>query len=210
MFFLGLDLGQQQDFSALAVVEQGAMPQRFAPVDWRSVSTGEKQPLVVRHLERLRLGTPYLEVARRVAEVARSSALQGPRRLVLDATGVGTPVVEMIKAARPGCEVSPVLITGGANEHHDGRAWCVPKVELLSGLRELLEKGELRIARKLAEAGTLVRELVDVRTRVRASGRMRLGADGFGEHDDLVIAVALACWGARKVEPREQGERLFW
>ena len=28
---------------------------------------------------------------------------------------------------------------------------------------------------------------------------MRLGADGCGEHDDLVIALALACWrGKRK------------
>ena len=30
------------------------------------------------------------------------------------------------------------------------------------------------------------------------SGRRRLGADGHGQHDDLVIAVALAaCWRAR-------------
>jgi hypothetical protein len=76
----------------------------------------------------------------------------------------------------------------------------VPKVDLLAGLQELLEKGELRISKTLAEAGTLV----------RASGRLRLGADGFGEHDDLVIAVALACWGARRLEGREKGERLFW
>jgi hypothetical protein len=112
MFYLGLDLGQREDFSALAVIEQGAMLQRVNYTDWRKESSGEKPPLVVRHLERMRLGTPYLEVARRVADVARSGALQGPRRLVIDATGIGAPVVEMVKAARPGCEVSPVLIKG--------------------------------------------------------------------------------------------------
>jgi hypothetical protein len=27
---------------------------------------------------------------------------------------------------------------------------------------------------------------------------VRLGADGCGEHDDLVIALALACWRAKR------------
>jgi hypothetical protein len=29
---------------------------------------------------------------------------------------------------------------------------------------------------------------------------VRMGADGYGEHDDLVIALALACWRARRRE----------
>ena len=35
-----------------------------------------------------------------------------------------------------------------------------------------------------------------------ASGgrRVRMGADGPGEHDDLVMAVALACWRAKRKE----------
>ncbi len=28
---------------------------------------------------------------------------------------------------------------------------------------------------------------------------MRVGAEGCGQHDDLVIALALACWKAQKV-----------
>jgi hypothetical protein len=39
-----------------------------------------------------------------------------------------------------------------------------------------------------------------VRTTVRVNGRVRLGADGCGEHDDLVIALALACWRAKRKE----------
>ena len=34
----------------------------------------------------------------------------------------------------------------------------------------------------------------------RFPGRVRIGADGCGEHDDLVIAVALAAWRARRRE----------
>jgi hypothetical protein len=29
-----------------------------------------------------------------------------------------------------------------------------------------------------------------------------VGADGYGEHDDLVIALALACWRARRRQNR--------
>ena len=31
-----------------------------------------------------------------------------------------------------------------------------------------------------------------------SAGRLRIGADGSGEHDDLAIALALACWRARR------------
>jgi hypothetical protein len=48
---------------------------------------------------------------------------------------------------------------------------------------------------------------------VGASGRARLGADGHGEHDDLAIALALACWKAcgaiRRGHVGEQSQRLL-
>jgi hypothetical protein len=64
----------------------------------------------------------------------------------------------------------------------------------VTGVQVLLEKGE----RRLREAGALVRELSDIRETTKNTGRMKLGADGYGEHDDLVIAVALACWRANR------------
>ena len=196
MFFVGVDLGQRRDFTAIAVVERCEAAPGFDHVHWQ-VRDGLPR-LVVRYVERMRLGTPYTDVVRRVVEVARHGSLAAGRRLVVDATGVGMPVVDMLRAARPGCEIVPVTITGGAAEHSDGRMWHVPKLDLLAGVQGRLERGELRISRRMREAGTLVRELVDVRLRATAGGRQRLGADGPGEHDDLVIAVALACWSAGK------------
>ena len=72
------------------------------------------------------------------------------------------------------------------------------KVDLLMNLL-VLEAGELRIPRRLREAGVLIRELNHVEVRHRPGGSLGMGAEGAGEHDDLVIAVALACWrGTRK------------
>jgi len=194
MFHIGLDLGQRRDHTAIAVVERVERPRAFlAP---------EKEPLMLRHVERVPLGTPYPEVVARVREVAGSDELAGQCALVVDATGVGVPVVEMLRAGRLGCEITAVTITGGEQgsqrQGAGGFDWSVPKRDLIAGVQMLLEHDGLRFARGLREAAALVQELVDVRSTMRENGRVRLGADGCGEHDDLVIALALACWGAQR------------
>ena len=60
---------------------------------------------LVRHLERLPLGTPYPDVASRVSGVVakldeRAAARVHPT-IYLEATGVGQPVVDLLRAAGP-------------------------------------------------------------------------------------------------------------
>jgi hypothetical protein len=107
-------------------------------------------------------------------------------------------VVDMLRAARPGCDLTAVVITGG--ERGAGRS-SVPKQELMAELQVLLDQGQLKIGRR-KETGQLMRELMDVRKSRRTNGNVRFGADGYGEHDDLVIALSLACWRAK----RRQGD----
>jgi len=76
----------------------------------------------------------------------------------------------------------------------------------MAGVQVLLEQRELKIARRLTEAGPLMRELTNVRMTAGAGGRLRMGADGPGEHDDLVMALALACWRAKR-QQNEFGTR---
>jgi hypothetical protein len=188
MFYIGVDLGQRVDFTAIAVVERGERVRA-----WREpLYLG----LAVRWLERMPLGTPYTAVARRVVEVA--AQLGWNCAVAVDATGLGAPVVDLLREAPMHCEVAPVVITGGEKANEEGRLWHVPKRDLVSGLQLLIERGTLRIARKLNEAGRLVKELVDMRTMRTRTGRERFGAEGAGEHDDLVMATALACWMAER------------
>ncbi len=184
MFFVGLDLGQKRDFSAVAVVE-------------RDAAAG---CLRVRHLERMALGTPYTAVVARVGEILRHPALARQSRLVVDATGVGLPVVELLRGARLPCAVTAVTITSGEQAHGRGDEWHVPKRDLLTGLQVLLEERRLKVNRELKGSEALVKELADVRLHPRAGGRAKMGAEGQGEHDDLVLAVALACWRAQRRE----------
>ena len=190
MFYIGLDLGQRQDHSAVAIVEKP---------DARLVWMAGQKTLMVRRVERMALGTPYPRVVARVREIVQGvTQIAGECTLVVDGTGVGAPVVELLRSAGLGCGVTAVTITGGEKESGSGAAWNVPKRDLIAGVQLALEKGDLRIARHMKDAGALVRELINVRvTAGLGTGKVRIGANGSGQHDDLVIALALACWRAR-------------
>ena len=131
--------------------------------------------------------------------------------MIVDATGVGTPVVDMLKRAGLGCLIAPVLITGGELQRREQGCFMVPKRDLMAGLVVRLERGQLKIAEGLKGGEQLMREMAGMRVRVTASGREQYGAWRAGEHDDLVLAVALACWGARKLYPNgPDGEECYW
>ena len=144
----------------------------------------------VRRLERLRLGTPYPDVVRRVKEIAGLPLIAMGRSVVVDGTGVGAPVVDLLRRAGMGCSVLPVLITGGGEGRTSlaGGYESVPRSVLLTGLQVLIQQGRVRVASDCREAETLWRELL---------GLKLVGPGSREEHDDLAVAVALAVWKAR-------------
>ncbi len=61
-----------------------------------------------------------------------------------------------------------------------------------------MQQGRLQIAEGMKEGATLVTEMAEMRVRVSASAHELFGTRQSGEHDDLVLAVSLACWGVKK------------
>lgn len=202
-FYVGVDLGQAQDFTAICVLEK--------------TEDKDVAPLHVRHLERPPLGTYYPEIVERVKELVRDPALRETSynwhsghnetslpELVVDATGVGRPVVDMMR--REGLSFAPVLITGGDIEHHDNGFYKVPKRNLVSAVQIALQSGRLKIAEELSLAETLRKELLNFRIKVNIStAHDSYEAWREGDHDDLVLAAALACWKAA----RRQAARVY-
>lgn len=175
-------MGRQRDHSAIGVVEK--------------LRGG--QVCVVRALKRIPLGTPYAEVLEQLRRVTQMPQLLGNCRAAVDATGLGAPVVEMLKSNGLGCETYAVTITAGDKARSLGWQggvlwWNVPKQDLVGRIQVMLEREQLRIPRKLAEAGSFVRELRAMRLDTTERGRKRMSAHG-SDHDDLVMAIALACW----------------
>ncbi len=72
-------------------------------------------------------------------------------RLVVDASGCGNPVLEMIRDSMSVCpmvETWGIVITGGLKWSPAGnKTLHVPKIELVGAVRETLESGRLKISR---------------------------------------------------------------
>jgi hypothetical protein len=199
-FFVGLDLGQARDFTALAVLERMEVQGTWDAVNWvhRKVILQR-----VRHLERMPLGTSYPGVVERVAAVMESLGQSRPCCLMVDATGVGRPVVDMLRLEGMDCMLRPVMVTGGGAESEKDGYYRVPKRDLITGLQVLLQTGALKIVKGLEWGPALLKELAEMRVKVTVEGHETFGSWRDGTHDDLVFAVALAGWGAEKWQPRD-------
>jgi hypothetical protein len=151
-------------------------------------------PLSLRHLERFELGTPYPEIVERVGAMLRTEPLRGRRcALVVDSTGVGAGVVDMFVHA--GLYPIPVTIHGGDTVHYQRPGYRVPKRDLVGAVQILLQSERLKIVRSLPEAAILRSELQNFRVKIDP----RTAHDSYShwreaEHDDLVLATALAAW----------------
>ena len=204
-FYVGLDLGQSNDYTALAVVEKVR-------------TEGYDPDLHLRHLERYPLRTPYPEMVARVAKLVEDPQLRSSRvdrrlgrrvldepELLVDATGVGRPVVDLFKER--GLSYKAITITGGNKVTGIAGGYGVPKRDLVGALEVPFHSGRLKIAAGLHLWETLRTELQTFRRKVS----LTTGMDTYehwreSDHDDLVLAAALACWGA---ERRPKGAEVF-
>jgi hypothetical protein len=190
-YLCGLDLGQAQDYTALAVAEVHARAHEYL--------------YHVRHLQRFALRTSYPAIVRRAAKLLQRPPVRGQTTLVVDATGVGQPVIDMLKEAA----LKPISITitsGNVVAEHAWDAFHVPKRDLVSAIQIPLQSRRLSIAPALREADILKQELANFQVKVTTAAHDVYGAWREGTHDDLVLALAVAIWyGSQQRAPGDYG-----
>ena len=179
-FMVGLDLAQSNDWTALAVVER--------------LKTGYAVPMLTRTR-----GAAYPAIVGRVADLLETPPLAGQAELVIDATGVGRPVLDLFRAS--GVDARAITITAGQKPTGSLRFAKVPKRDLIKVVLLALQVGTLTIAQDQPFADVLARELAELRVKITASGYDRYEARE-GEHDDLVLALAIALWSLEKSPSR--------
>ncbi len=160
--------------------------------------------LNVRHLERLR-GVRYPDVVRHVKDRLVTMTTVFPRptvRMAIDRTGAGRPVGDAFVEADLPCALTQVTIHGGDAVTRDDAGFRVPKRDLVGAVQVMLQQGRLKVAQVLPEAATFVREATAFRVTISDSGHDSYSAWREGDHDDLVLAVAMAAWLATDA-PRE-------
>jgi hypothetical protein len=199
-YFVGLDLGQSADYTALAVVQTA----------WETVPDEGKRRkyLHLRHLERYPLRTPYTEIADGVRALltgppftedeydpTRHRIAKPKVELLVDKTGVGVAVTDLLKERR--LRFTPVTIHGGEKLTRNKGTYNVPKGDLVAALEVPFHTGALKVAEGLKLWGVLREELQNFRRKIN----LKTAYTSYehwreGDHDDLVLACALACWGA--------------
>jgi hypothetical protein len=123
----------------------------------------------------------------------------GLATLVVDASGVGLPIVDLLRLS--GARPVAIVITGGRSICESDGVLRVPKRDLVITLAGLLESGRLQIASDIPNASELIRELLGFQVRInQRTKRETYQAGKHGTHDDLVLALALGCWYAEKEE----------
>lgn len=201
-YVLAIDLGQARDWSAV-VVNQRVEAERveYRRSQFQAMPGEYQRRRMVRHnlvrLHRYPLGTPYPDICRSLRDVMRQlPTLRDAPELVADATGVGRPVVDQMREL--GLFPRAVTITGGFGVSGNSRDMRISKKALASLLDVVLSERRLKVPSSDPLAQVLVSELQAFTVRTTASGTEQFAAPRERDHDDVVMATALACWVAEK------------
>jgi hypothetical protein len=155
-YFIGLDLGQARDHTAIAVLERTEISLGQSPVTYAPIIEKRR---AFRHLERLPLGLDYPSIVEHVRSlVQRPELAQSITTLIVDATGVGRPVVDLLRRASLPCRLMPVTITGGDRETCESGMWHVPKRDLIAGCTALHRRWAVRRALRVFSMMEMVGE----------------------------------------------------
>jgi hypothetical protein len=180
-YVMGVDWGKHEDFTVICVLDLGAppggpLPDRFAAA--RAVPPGAMPPsaapvptLVA--IDRFNQIDYAVQAGRLRALAARFT----PVAIVAERNAMGEPVIEQL--LREGLPVIPFTVTNAT------------KMVLIDRLALGFEQDQLRIL----PDPILIAELEAYTTERTPSGLLRYGAPP-GMHDDCVMALALAYWGA--------------
>lgn len=225
---IGIDIGQRVDPTAIVVAERQLQGFSWPNLDARhpdDVPVGGDIHYVIRRVERLALGTPYPLVVARLADIhaALVSAgrpvgeLQHPRfkemyspratgrhihAVLVDATGVGTPVVDLLKEKNI-YPLTAVYLTGGEKATTSNGELHLAKALLVSRLQVLLQQRRIHLP-DTPESRALTEELLNYEIRVTENANLQAGVFKTGKHDDLATALGLACW-----DDDQRGELIF-
>lgn len=160
---VGLDVARHEDFTVCTVLDQKARQVYFSRVNQVSW--------------------------KRVVEVVKSVAANYRARVVMDSTGVGDAVYEML--VDEGVTVFPYTMTNAS------------KASLVDNLAIMVENGRI----SLMDVQPQTQELLSYQYERLPSGKYRTSAPE-GQHDDCVTALSLAAFGMDRHVPVASRSRL--
>lgn len=182
-YFLGLDLGQQIDYTVLTVLE---------PIIPKFGSKTDSTTHILRALLRFELGTSYTRITQDLVRLLSEPPVHKHYIMGVDATGA-RPAVDMI--VEKGLNIIPMTITGGQNVNWDKRSGVrVPKADLVNNLQVVLQSGRLKIPSDLILLKELKKELLHFKAKFKSEKVVFEAVGDSSVHDDMVLSLCLSLW----------------
>lgn len=213
---VGTDIGQITDPTAIAIVEVERIVKPLNGVEMKETL------YKVHSLERMKLRTPYPEVATRITEILCSTRLSGRRvRCYIDTGGVGRAVFDDVRdrlfrrSDTRMIDLREVTLTGGEQQYNQAKG-TVSKARLVDKLSALYESDRVHVPTGTREFTALRGELKSFSRKQSQNGHLSFNAEA-GAHDDLLVSLALACMsdpfsnssgGVMMPEPPDPLERM--
>ena len=197
-FWLGVDLAQAQDFTALVVVKDECLPL------WHGSRQilGERMRTIV-FADRFN-AISYPDVVSHLIATMQREPLAGRVELVIDATGLGRVVSDLLTEARINHLALQSVV--GQNWRRDGRYVNVGKHLLLETLSVLFSSKGLRFAAGLELKPDIEAELETFRLETTRAGQSVITQGRAGHHHgDLAVALAIAAFASQYLVPPQIG-----
>ena len=219
-----VDLGKKRDFAATMVMK-----------DSPQIALGSellKQPNRVLHYYDIvyidqKQGVWYHDIVDEIGQLMNRATLAENADLIVDGTGVGEGVVEMMR--EKGLQPIPIITTGRGlmrevyadiSEVFRRPAWGdratrlniqvlkeihVPKADLVAAGQLLVQQERIRVAAGLKWAEEARKQFKSFRGKINERTKHKVyEADTEEEHDDLVICYLLGAWWFVKHKGREE------
>jgi hypothetical protein len=197
-YILTADLGQLSDYTALSLLKETTT--KIATPTLHDIAVGSDGRIKVErmyhliYLHRFELRTPYPDMVDHIAKMVRGPNLSQNVDLVVDATGVGRPVIDMMR--RENLRPIPITITGGKEvvaDELDG-GYHVPKRDIASSTNILFGTRRIKIVPGMALTDTYIREMANFTIKIKNETSASYEAWREADHDDLVLSVGMAAW----------------
>lgn len=193
-YILGLDLGQQNDYTVLTALEA---------TNHHANNGGMLYNLVF--LKKFRLKESYPSVINTIVDLIDKLFCNKNYVIIVDYTGVGRIVVDLLRESN--IKLIALNITGGHFvSWKSGTEVSVPKKDLVSAMQVIFSNYRIKISEHLDHLEDLKKELVSFRPKKqKATGNTKF--EGLsGHHDDIVMSLGIALWYGEHASGR--GRRL--
>jgi len=192
-----------QDYTAISIMERVPRQSKFEALPGSAKRSVEKPKYtavyVMRHLERLPLGMDYVAIVERLRGMLSHEKLSRQTAMIVDATGVGTPIVQMMQQAGM-APIGVTITTGSVVTNGKMGGYNVPKSELVSALNLVFQARRIKVPTALKLKAEFLKELERFKVTVSNTGINTYEAAVASVHDDLVLSTAMGVWYAEKTE----------